>query len=136
MFLANTENTRENEVSNMIATIKMKIAITLAFILMATLSVIGQPNVLLIMVDDMDFGDLVSFGSEIKTLNIDKLAYSGTRFTNFTNAGRCCPSRASLLTGLYPLAAVMGSMTAVDEGTPTYQGQLRKYSSTIAEILK
>lgn len=136
MFLANTENTRENEVLNMIATIKKKITITLAFILIATLSVIGQTNVVLIMVDDMGFGDLGCYGSEIKTPNIDKLAYSGTRFTNFTNAGRCCPSRASLLTGLYPHAAGMGWMTAVDEGIPAYQGQLRKDSPTIAEILK
>ncbi|MCK5174282.1 MAG: sulfatase-like hydrolase/transferase, partial [Planctomycetes bacterium] len=61
----------------------------------------SSPNVLLIMVDDMGFSDIGCYGGEIDTPNIDGLAEGGVRFTQFYNTGRCCPTRASLLTGLY-----------------------------------
>ena len=60
-----------------------------------------RPNIILIMADDMGFSDLGCFGSEIQTPNLDNLAEEGLRITQFYNAGRCCPTRASLLTGLY-----------------------------------
>ena len=60
------------------------------------------PNIILILVDDMGYSDLGCFGSEIATPNIDQLANRGIRFTQFYNSARCCPSRASLMTGLYP----------------------------------
>ena len=59
------------------------------------------PNIVLIMADDMGFSDLGCYGSEIPTPNIDALAKNGMRFTQFYNTGRCCPSRASLMTGTY-----------------------------------
>ena len=68
----------------------------------------GQPNVLLIMVDDMGWADLGCYGSEIATPNLDALAAGGLRFTQFYNTARCCPTRASLLTGLYPHQAGVG----------------------------
>ncbi len=58
-----------------------------------------QPNILLILADDMGYSDIGCFGSEIKTPNLDKLAQKGVRFSQFYNAARCCPTRASLLTG-------------------------------------
>jgi len=61
-----------------------------------------QPNVMLIMVDDMGYSDIGSYGGEIKTPHLDKLASNGLRFSNFNNAARCWASRASLLTGYYP----------------------------------
>ncbi|HZQ46836.1 MAG TPA: sulfatase-like hydrolase/transferase, partial [Verrucomicrobiae bacterium] len=61
-----------------------------------------RPNILLIMSDDMGFSDLGCYGGEIQTPNLDSLAHEGVRFTQFYNMGRCCPTRASLLTGLYP----------------------------------
>ena len=61
----------------------------------------GRPNILIIMVDDMGYSDLGAYGSEISTPNIDKLASSGLMMNNFYNAARCCPTRASLLTGQY-----------------------------------
>ena len=61
-----------------------------------------RPNIAVILVDDMGFSDLGCYGSEIPTPNLDKLAAGGLRFTQFYNTGRCCPTRASLLTGLYP----------------------------------
>src|ERR1044071_608433 len=70
----------------------------------------SRPNVVLILADDMGFSDLGCYGSEIRTPHLDKLASQGARFTQFYNAARCCPSRASLLTGLYPHQAGIGLM--------------------------
>src|ERR1017187_3016876 len=57
-----------------------------------------RPNIIVILVDDMGFSDIGCYGSEIPTPNIDKLAANGLRFTQFYNTGRCCPTRASILT--------------------------------------
>jgi arylsulfatase A-like enzyme len=94
-----------------------------------------KPDIVLILADDMGFSDLGSFGSEIHTPNLDRLAAEGLRLTQFYNSGRCCPSRASLLTGLYPHQAGVGDMVQ-DKGTPAYQGYLSQNSVTIAELLK
>ena len=69
----------------------------------------SRPNVFVMMADDMGFSDLGCYGSEIRTPNIDSLAQSGLRFTQFYNCARCCPTRASLLTGLYPHQAAIGT---------------------------
>lgn len=84
----------------------------------------------------MGFSDLGCYGSEIATPNLDALAARGVRFTQFANAARCCPSRASLVTGRYPHAVGMGWMTAVDEGTDAYSGQLSADAPTVAELLR
>ncbi len=98
-----------------------------------------QPNIVIILVDDMGFSDLGCYGSEISTPNIDKLAQNGLRFTNFYNGARCCPTRASLLTGLYAHQAGMGAMIKHDianvEPGP-YQGFLNNKCVTLAEVLK
>ena len=60
-----------------------------------------RPNIVVILLDDLGFSDLGCYGGEIRTPNIDRLAAEGVRFTRFYNAARCCPTRASLLTGLY-----------------------------------
>jgi arylsulfatase len=62
----------------------------------------GRPNVVLIMADDMGFSDAGCYGGEIHTPNLDRLARNGLRFAEFYNCARCCPTRASLLTGQYP----------------------------------
>src|SRR5690348_14707648 len=69
-----------------------------------------RPNIIVILADDMGFSDLGCYGSEIETPNLDRLASQGVRFTQFYNCARCCPSRASLLTGLYPHQAGVGHM--------------------------
>ena len=98
----------------------------------------NKPNIILILADDLGFSDLSCYGSEISTPNLDRLADNGIRFTQFYNAARCCPTRASLLTGVYPHQAGMGAMInkvgKVPEGP--YQGYLSKHSVTIAEVLK
>ena len=94
-----------------------------------------RPNVIVVLVDDMGFADLGLMGSEIRTPNIDRLARNGITFSSMYNCARCCPTRASLLTGLYPHKAGIGFM-AVDFGIPAYQGKLRNDSVTIAEALR
>ena len=94
-----------------------------------------RPNIILIMADDMGFSDLGCYGSEIDTPHLNRLAAGGVRFTQFYNCARCCPTRASLLTGLYPHQAGFGLMTD-DEGTPAYQGDLSDRCVTIAEGLR
>lgn len=94
-----------------------------------------RPNILLIMSDDMGYSDLGCYGSGIETPNLDQLAQDGVRFTQFYNMARCCPTRASLLTGLYPHQAGVGGMTN-DRGTDGYRGNLNQNCVTIAEVLK
>ncbi|MCU6710192.1 arylsulfatase [Paenibacillus sp. J5C_2022] len=96
---------------------------------------VKRPNIILIMADDMGFSDIGCYGGEIATPNLDKLAERGVRFAQMYNTARCCPSRASLLTGLYPHQAGVGYMVD-DMGTPAYQGYLRDDCVTIAEALK
>src|SRR5688500_10051157 len=71
----------------------------------------SRPNVLLILADDVGYSDVGCYGGEAETPNLDALAQNGVRFTQFYNSARCCPTRASLLTGLHPHQAGMGHMT-------------------------
>lgn len=91
------------------------------------------PNVVLIMADDMGFSDLGCYGGEIETPNIDVLAASGVKCSQFYNSGRCCPSRASLLTGKYAHAVDMGWMNAIDMQRKGYRGSISKEFPTMAE---
>lgn len=95
----------------------------------------SRPNIIVILADDLGYSDLGCYGSEIQTPNLDKLAQQGIRFNSFYNASRSCPSRASLLTGLYSHEAGIGRMT-FNENLPGYKGQLTENGVTIAELLK
>jgi arylsulfatase len=95
-----------------------------------------RPNIVLILCDDSGYSDLGCFGGDIETPRLDALAKDGVRFTHFYNTARCCPARASLLTGLYPHQAGMGWMTAADLGTDGYAGDLNDRCLTIAEALR
>ncbi|MBI4979317.1 MAG: arylsulfatase [Spirochaetes bacterium] len=94
-----------------------------------------KPNIIVMLADDMGFSDLGCFGSEIETPHLDGLAANGVRFTQFYNCARCCPSRAAILTGLYPHLAGVGHMTEKGD-TPGYLGHLNDRCVTIAEVLK
>ncbi len=94
-----------------------------------------RPNILMILCDDMGFSDIGCFGAEIATPNLDRLASRGLRMSSFYNCARCCPTRASLLTGVYPHQAGVGFMVQ-NKGTPAYQGYLRDDVVTLAEVLK
>lgn len=90
---------------------------------------------MLILVDDMGYSDIGCYGSEIRTPNLDRLAAGGLRVTQMYNGARCCPTRASLLTGLYAHQAGIGHMVR-DLGAPAYQGYLNDRCVTIAEALR
>jgi arylsulfatase A-like enzyme len=98
-------------------------------VLTAPLIAAPKPNIVLIMVDDMGFSDIRPYGGEIDTPNLDSLAKNGLRFTQFYNSARCCPTRATLMTGLHPHQAGIGHMTGEQGGgakevPPAYQGNL------------
>ena len=95
----------------------------------------SQPNIVVILVDDMGFSDLGCYGSEIETPHVDALASSGLRFSQFYNAGRCCPTRAALLTGLYQHQAGLGGMVS-PSGRGAYLGRLNDHCVTLAEALR
>ena len=94
-----------------------------------------KPNILYILADDLGFSDLGAFGGEIETPNLDALARGGVRLTQFYNTGRCCPSRAALLTGQYPHRVGLGHMTTNDLGLPGYRGVVSSDAQTIAQSL-
>ena len=94
-----------------------------------------RPNIILILADDMGYSDLGCYGSEIRTPNLDRLAASGLRFSQMYNSARCCPSRASLLTGLNPHQTGVGHMMDA-LGPDSYQGYLNQNCATIADTLR
>src|SRR2546422_1351851 len=94
-----------------------------------------KPNMVLILADDLGFSDVGCYGSEMTTPNLDRLAGDGLRFAQFYNMARCCPTRAALLTGLYPHQAGIGAMNQ-DLHKPAYQGELNDRCATIAEVLR
>ena len=98
-----------------------------------------KPNIIVILVDDMGYSDLGAYGGEIRTPNLDRLAARGLRFTQSYNSARCCPSRASLLTGLYSHQAGIANFTGKDQTAelgPAYLGRLNDNCVTVAEVLK
>ncbi len=94
-----------------------------------------RPNIVLILADDLGYSDLGCYGSEISTPNLDRLAKDGIQFSEFYTTPRCCPTRAALLTGLYPQEAGIGEMME-DRGIPGYRGELSHNCITMAEQLK
>lgn len=98
-----------------------------------------RPNIIYIMADDMGYSDIGCYGSEIKTPNLDKIAANGIKLRSFYNNARCCPTRASLLTGQFPHTVGMGEMVSPESApiqTGSYQGYLDPKYPTIAETLK
>jgi len=119
----------------------------LSFLFLLSLSITTRaqekPNIVIILADDMGFSDIGAYGSEIPTPNIDKLAAGGIKLTQFYNTARCCPSRASLLTGLHPHQTGVGHMAeelenpgSSDWNIEGYKGYLNNSCVTIAEVLK
>jgi len=95
-----------------------------------------KPNILYILADDLGYSDLGCYGGEINTPTLDSLAAGGVRLTQFYNTGRCCPSRASILTGQYPHRVGLGHMTTNDLGRPGYRGVVSADAVTIAQVLR
>ena len=115
----------------------MKLPLTLLCLSAAScLNAADKPNILYILADDLGFSDLGCFGGEIETPVLDSLAEGGVRLTQFYNTGRCCPSRAAILTGQYPHRVGLGHMTTNDLGRPGYRGVVSSKAQTIAQVLK
>ncbi len=99
-----------------------------------------RPNIVIILADDMGYSDMGAFGSELHTPNMDALAMSGTRFTNFYTHATCSPSRSMLLTGVDTHLNGLGNMdewTAPNqEGKPGYEGHLNKNLATMPQLLQ
>ena len=97
----------------------------------------ARPNIIVVLVDDMGWSDIAPYGGEIPTPNLDALAARGARFTQFYSTPRCSPTRASLLTGVYPHQAGMGHLEdVVRRGSAGTTGRLNDRSVTIAEVLR
>jgi arylsulfatase len=111
------------------------LAVLNASVFAASAFAADRPNIVVILADDMGFSDLGCYGGEIRTPNLDRLASGGLRFTQFYNTARCCPTRACLMTGLYPHQAGVGHMTN-DSGLDGYRGDLNRNCVTIAEVLR
>ncbi len=97
-----------------------------------------RPNILVILLDDLGYSDLGCYGGEINTPNIDAMGEAGVRFESFYNSARCCPSRASLMTGLYPSQTGIASFTTRDPHPtrgPAYLGRLNDRCVTLGETL-
>jgi arylsulfatase len=115
------------------------------FLLLSSFSLLraaeSRPNIVIILADDMGFSDIGCYGGEIPTPNLDALAGKGVRFSQFYNTARCCPTRATLLTGVYAHQAGVGHMTGISRGSDGqvlrgYQGKLADETATIAEVLR
>jgi arylsulfatase len=101
-----------------------------------TTQLASKQNILLILADDMGYSDINCYGGEINTPNLNRLSKNGIRYTQFYNTARCCPSRASLLTGLHPHQTGVGYMTYCPTGLDGYSGDLNFNCVTIAEVLQ
>lgn len=101
---------------------------------------VTRPNFLVIVADDLGFSDIGAFGGEIKTPNLDRLAYQGVRFTDFHSAPACSPTRAMLLTGTDHHVAGIGTMLEVSvpgfQGAPGYEGYLNDRVVALPELLR
>lgn len=106
-----------------------------ALLVVSQLHAAPRPNIIVMMSDDMGYSDIQPYGGEIKTPVLQRLADNGLRFTQFYNTARCCPTRASLMSGLYPHQAGIGHMMN-DRGLDGYRGDLNQNCQTIAEVLK
>jgi arylsulfatase A-like enzyme len=99
----------------------------------------NKANLIFVLLDDLGYSDLGCYGGELHTPNIDDLALRGVRFEGMYNSARCCPSRASLMTGLYPpqagIADFISRETHPHKG-PAHLGRLREDCATLAEVLK
>jgi arylsulfatase len=106
---------------------------------LAALGAADRPNVLVILADDLGYSDLGAYGGEIPTPNLDRLAKAGARFEKCYNSARCCPTRASLITGLHPHEAGIGDFVSAKPAPkrgPAYTGHLLADNITIPELLK
>ncbi|WP_250656475.1 arylsulfatase [Alkalimarinus coralli] len=114
--------------------------LSVAIISMSCSAAENRPNVIILLADDMGFGDIGAFGSEIDTPHIDQLAREGIHFTNFHVGAACSPTRTMLMTGVDNHLAGMGNMLEIQAdnqfGKPDYEGHLNDKVVTVASLLR
>ena len=96
----------------------------------------GKPNVLIVMLDDVGFGTVETFGGPIPSPGVARIAERGLRFNQFHTTALCSPTRAALLTGRNHHSVHMGGITEIANSFPAYDSAIPKESATLAEILK
>ena len=96
----------------------------------------NKPNVLMVVLDDVGFGDLGCYGAEHNTPCMDGLAATGTRLNNFHVTALCAPTRACLLTGRNAHAVGVGNIAEWGRDLPGYKGWIRQDAATMAEVLR
>ena len=117
-------------------------AALLACVLPSTVLAAGRPNILLILADDLGYSDIASFGGEIETPSLDRLAGEGIRLTGFYAAPTCSPTRAMLMSGTDNHLVGLGTMAEVLpfakalQGRPGYEGHLNQRAHSVAQLLK
>src|SRR5262245_57826058 len=96
----------------------------------------GAPNVLLVLIDDCGFGQWSTFGGQVPTPNLDRLAKAGLRYTRFHTTALCSPTRAALLTGRNHHSAGTGTITELGDAYPGYSGQIPASAAMVSEIVR
>jgi arylsulfatase A-like enzyme len=96
----------------------------------------GAPNVLVILLDDVGFGQVSSFGGPVPTPSLDKLAARGLRYNRFHTTAICGPSRAALITGRNHHNCGVGFLAEWATGFPSYNNMIPKSTATVGELLK
>jgi arylsulfatase A-like enzyme len=96
----------------------------------------GAPNILIVLIDDSGFGQWGTFGGQVPTPNLDRLARMGLRYTRFHTTALCSPTRAALLTGRNHHSAGTGVITEIRDAYPGYSGQIPKSTAMFAEVLR
>jgi arylsulfatase A-like enzyme len=96
----------------------------------------GAPNILVVLLDDVGFGVSETFGGEVKTPTLDRLAQEGIRYNRFHTVSICSPTRASLLTGRNHTRVGSGTIAERAVDWDGYTGVIPKSSATVAEVLK
>src|SRR5262245_39833459 len=96
----------------------------------------GAPNVLVILIDDCGFGQWGTFGGQIPTPNLDRLAKNGLKYTRFHTTALCSPTRAALLTGRNHHSAATGCITGLGSSFPGYTGQVPRSCAMASEIVR
>lgn len=96
----------------------------------------GAPNIVVILLDDIGFGDTSAFGGVVQTPELDKLAAEGLRYNNFHTTGMCSPTRAALLAGRNHHRVGFGIIGDLAGGYPGYNSIWKKSTVSIAEVLR
>jgi len=96
----------------------------------------GAPNILVVLLDDLGFGQLTCYGGPVKAPNIARLAEGGLRYNNFHTTSLCSPSRAALLTGRNHHSVGFAAIAEIASGYPGSNAYLPKSAATVAEVLK